>query len=155
MFIAKPCASPVQSLGKILVCPLLSMATISTSARVLSSGAWVTTVVPSHSCPLPTCSPKSRETDHLIFLFYFFGCTYGLWKCPGQGLNSHHSSDLNCYSDSTQLTFCMPIQCFPNTHPSVTPLAFSQHRAVQSFISIRCVYLCLTKLYPFIQLPSI
>lgn len=128
MFIAKPCASPVQSLGKILVCPLLSMATISTSARVLSSGAWVTTVVPSHSCPLPTCSPKSRETDHLIFLFYFFGCTYGLWKCPGQGLNSHHSSNLSSCSDHTG---SFPTAPLGNSKP--TAAALPRHSPIQVF----------------------
>ena len=35
-------------------------------------------------------------------LFPFFGLITGMGKFPGQGSNSHHSSDLSCCSDNTR-----------------------------------------------------
>ena len=40
-------------------------------------------------------------TTNLLFFFFFslFGCIRGMWKFPGQGSNSCHSSDLSPYRD--------------------------------------------------------
>ena len=36
----------------------------------------------------------------------FLGCTCSMWKFPGQGQNSHHSSDLCRCSDNAQYLIC-------------------------------------------------
>ena len=40
-------------------------------------------------------------------LFLFFGHACSMWKFPGQGSNSHNSSDLSCFSnDAGSLPYC-------------------------------------------------
>lgn len=56
---------------------------------------------------------------------------------------------------SSQPSVCLS-NCISNTHlthPFITPPASSQH--LLAFRSIKCMYIHLTDLYPFIQLPSI
>ena len=36
------------------------------------------------------------------FVFFFFGCAWGVWKFPGHRLNLCHSSDPSCCSDNTR-----------------------------------------------------
>ena len=38
--------------------------------------------------------------------FSFFGCSQGMWKFPGQGLNPHHSSDLSHSSGNIGSLVC-------------------------------------------------
>ena len=33
-----------------------------------------------------------------LFCCFFFACTGGMWKFPGQGWNSHHSSNSSCWA---------------------------------------------------------
>ena len=40
----------------------------------------------------PAAPQNSIKYFYISFLF-FFGCTYGMWKFPGQGLNPGHTSD--------------------------------------------------------------
>ena len=43
-----------------------------------------------------------------FFFFFFFGCTHGMWKFLGQGLNLHHDSDpSHCSGDTRSLTYCI------------------------------------------------
>ena len=42
----------------------------------------------------------TSKTLHICF-FFFFCCTHGMWKFPGQGSNPHHNSDLSRCSDNT------------------------------------------------------
>ena len=37
-----------------------------------------------------------------LFFFFFCGCTHGMQKFPGQGLNPIHSSDFSCCSDNAR-----------------------------------------------------
>ena len=62
-----------------------------------------------------------------IYNFFFFGCTCGMWKFPGQGSNLHHSSHPNrCSDNNGSLTYCageflsgivlfLPVLFFPNS----------------------------------------
>ena len=56
---------------------------------------------------------RERTPPGLGFLFYifffsfFFGYGHGMWRCPGQGLNQCHRSNLSHYSDNARsLTHC-------------------------------------------------
>lgn len=65
-FIANPSASPQFSLQNTsCICPPLSMATIFTSSRPLSSSVWIITEAFLHSHLIPTLLPKSHKSDHL------------------------------------------------------------------------------------------
>ena len=37
-----------------------------------------------------------------MIAFFIFGCTCGVWKFPGQGMNPHYSSDLSYSSDNAR-----------------------------------------------------
>ena len=50
-------------------------------------------------------------TDFILFilllLFFFYGCTYGIWMSLGQGLNLSCSCDLShSYNNAGSLTHC-------------------------------------------------
>ena len=74
-------------------------------------GAWH----PATHKPTPHClTPRGLLEFYAAGLFFvfvlfvcFFGCTHGLWKLLGQGLNLHHSSYPNQSSDiARSLTSC-------------------------------------------------
>ena len=43
----------------------------------------------------------------LFFFFFFFGYACSMWKCPGQGSNPYHSSNLSQSSHNSEcLSHC-------------------------------------------------
>ena len=48
------------------------------------------------------------------FPFFFFGCTHGIWKFPGQGSNSRGNCDLqHSYKNARSLTHCPGLRIKP------------------------------------------
>ena len=63
------------------------------------------------------------QVQGLVFVL-FFGCTRGIWKFPGQGLNPSHSCDL-CHSwgNAGSLTHC--------ARPGIKPLPQQRPKSLQ------------------------
>ena len=66
---------------------------------------------------IPSTFNQQRDNENgprdSFFIIIFFGHAHGMWKFPGQGLNSHHSIHLSHCSDSARSLTCCATRELP------------------------------------------
>ena len=87
---------------------------------------------------------KDILTQHWIYIFFFFfGCTHGIQKFPGQVSNPSHSCNpLHICTNATALTHCAglgikPVPLQRQARSLINPLHHSRHSIQRLFLIVR------------------